>query len=125
MSEPNEKRPSLLSVVIAGVMMAIIGAFVGIMFMATYPIQGFSNQEELDRYLEKEELPYIQPGEVYYIEGPDRSGVSWQQVRKDILDGQKEVIDLPAGAFNTWLSANFQIGHPDQASASGIIVLPG
>ena len=76
MSEPNEKRPSLLSVVIAGVMMAIIGAFVGIMFMATYPIQGFSNQEELDRYLEKEELPYIQPGEVYYIEGPDRSGVT-------------------------------------------------
>ncbi len=125
MNKVNEKGPSLFGILISGMMMAAWGAFIGVIFLSAYPIQGFKSQEELDRYLEDEELPYLQPGEVYYIEGPDRSGVSWQQLRKDILEGRNEVIDLPAGAINNWLSANFEIGHPGEDSESGILVLPG
>lgn len=127
MTKSNDKGPGIVSIAIAGMMMAAIGAFAGVVFMATYPIQAFSSQAELDRHLEEgdEEAHLVQPREVYYIEGPDRSSVSWQQVRKDILDGRKDVIDLPAGVINTWLSSNFQIGHSGEAFSSGIMVLPG
>ena len=125
MNKPQEKGPSLLGILLGGWMMVWIGVLAGILFMATHPIQGFSSQQELDRYLEKEDLPEIRPGEVYYIEGPDRSSVSWNNLRKQILDGASGEVELPAGAFNNWLSASFKIGRPDDDAVSGILLLPG
>ena len=124
MNKPQGKGPSLIGILLGGWMMVWIGVSGHDLLWRLIRSRGSRRSRSwIDIWIRR--TCRVSPGEVYYMKGPDRSSVSWQQVRKEILDGASGEVELIAGAFNNWLSASFKIGRPDDDAASGVLLLPG
>ncbi|MDQ8195736.1 hypothetical protein QEH59_14990 [Coraliomargarita sp. SDUM461004] len=127
----SEKSPSAFGLFFYALLMALLGAFLGFVYMVTFPAQAFSSQAEYEAYqvelAAKEELStFAKPGHAYYIEGPVLSSVTWEQKREQLATAGAQKVELSSGELNAWMNRIFRSGiAPTDEDQSGILVVPG
>ena len=121
----KEEGPSLSGVVVSAILLALIGAFLGFLLLASVPPKSFKSVADLNDYLEKN--PEAKLLDVSYFEGPVSRDRSWEQKREALLNGSATTVELTAAEINAWMSAKFR--KPSAAPAgedeAGIVILPG
>ena len=121
----EEKDPSLAGVLLIGVILAGLGAFLGFLFLASVAPKSFKSVADLQNYLEKNPEPKLLDRS--YFEGPRSSGRSWEQKRDALLNGSATTVELSAGEINAWMAAKFRkpSSAPTGEDDSGIMIIPG
>ncbi|MGZ0706761.1 hypothetical protein ACWPKO_00290 [Coraliomargarita sp. W4R53] len=128
MSVASEKSPSAFGVYFYAVLMALLGALLGFIYMTTFPAQAFSSQADYQLSLAELEEPVAapKPGDTYYIEGPVLSSRSWEGKRQKLATPGEQIVKFSAGEFNAWMSAKFRAGStPSQEEQPSILIVPG
>ena len=120
----KEEGPTLAGISVSAVLLALVGALLGVLYLASVPPTSFKSVADLNAYLEK--TPELQLLDRSYFKGPVSSSRSWEQKREVLLNGSATTVELTAGEINAWMSAKFR--KPSAAAAgdeAGIVILPG
>ena len=122
---PKEAGPTLAGISVSAVLLALVGALLGFLYLASVPPTSFKSVADLNAYLEKTPEPKLLDRS--YFKGPVLSSRSWEQKREVLLNGSATTVELTAGEINAWMSAKFR--QPSAASAAadetGIVIQPG
>ena len=120
----EQEGPTLAGISVSAVLLALVGALLGVLYLASVPPTSFKSVADLNAYLEK--TPELQLLDRSYFKGPVSSSRSWEQKREVLLNGTATTVELTAGEINAWMSAKFR--KPSAAAAgdeAGIVILPG
>ncbi len=120
----KQEGPTLAGISVSAVLLALVGALLGVLYLASVPPTSFKSVADLNAYLEK--TPELQLLDRSYFKGPVSSSRSWEQKREVLLNGSATTVELTAGEINAWMSAKFR--KPSAAAAgdeAGIVILPG
>ncbi|MEZ7843186.1 MAG: hypothetical protein QMB33_03760 [Opitutales bacterium] len=120
----EQEGPTLAGISVSAVLLALVGALLGVLYLASVPPTSFKSVADLNAYLEK--TPELQLLDRSYFKGPVSSSRSWEQKREVLLNGSATTVELTAGEINAWMSAKFR--KPSAAAAgdeAGIVILPG
>jgi hypothetical protein len=120
-----KKGPTVAGIFVAAVLMALVGALLGFLCLASVPPTPFKSVADLNAYLElPTELKLLDRS---YFEGPVSSSRRWEQKREALLNGSATTVELTAGEINAWMSAKFRKPRAASAAegATGIVILPG
>lgn len=121
----KEEGPTLAGISFSAALLALVGALLGFLYLASVPPISFKSVADLNAYLEKK--PELKLLDRSYFEGPVSGSRSWEQKREVLLNGSATTVELTAGELNAWMSAKFR--KPSAASAAGdkpgIVILPG
>lgn len=122
---PKEEGPTLAGVFISAIIVALIGAFLGFLFLASESPTSFKSVADLKDHLEKN--PDTKLLDVTYFDGPISRSRSWEQKREALLNGSATTVELSAGEINAWMSAKFRkpSAAPSDDDEAGIVILPG
>lgn len=128
--DTSEKQPSYFGVYFYAVLTALFGALLGFFYLATFPAQAFSSQQEYEASIanlkESEEPVYSKPGDAYYIEGPVSRSRSWDSKRQQLTASGPQTVNLSASEINAWMMAKFRAVDPQKGDEeSGIVISPG
>ena len=120
----KQEGPTLAGISVSAVLLALVGALLGVLYLASVPPTSFKSVADLNAYLEK--TPELKLLDRSYFKGPVSSSRSWEQKREVLLNGSATTVELTAGEINAWMSAKFR--KPSAAAAgdeAGIVILPG
>lgn len=120
----EQEGPTLAGISVSAVLLALVGALLGVLYLASVPPTSFKSVADLNAYLEK--TPELKLLDRSYFKGPVSSSRSWEQKREVLLNGSATTVELTAGEINAWMSAKFR--KPSAAAAgdeAGIVILPG
>ncbi len=121
----EEKDATLGGALLLGALVALIGALLGFMFLASVQPKAYKSVEELQAFLEKNSDPSLL--QASYLEGPVSRSRGWEQKRDALLNGRERAVELSSAEINAWMASEFrQSGSPaSEAEESGIMILPG
>lgn len=124
--KPREAHePKLSGVLIAAWVNCVVGVVLGFLFMASFPAMVFPSIAELSRYQQSDAVrPETKPGSRYFVKVSPNGGTSWQQKRKQLIEGSIRTVSLESAEINAWLSELFRAASP-QAGQGRISVVPG
>ena len=124
----TEKTPSIFWVYFFGVFTALLGAFLGFAYLASFSAQAFSSEAEYTASLEKTEepSPASKPGDAYYIKGGILASGSWEPKRAQLATPGPQSVSLRAEEINAWMAARFRSASPSgEGGGEGIMIVPG
>ena len=121
----EEQGPSVGGVIFCAVIVALVGALLGFLFLASVPPTSFKSVADLQAYLEKNPEPVLL--DMSYFEGRISRGRSWEQKRETLLNGSATTVELTADELNAWMSSKFRNSSPaaSDEDAPDIVILPG
>ncbi len=121
------KEPSKIGIFVIGLMMANMGAFLGFLYLATLPAQSFSSVQAYEQAMGESDPAFgPKPGEAYYLEGVTLRSRSWENGRKEFLDGSGDTVRISSAELNAWFRSRFQPGQaPAGEGQSGLFMIPG
>ncbi len=121
----EEQGPSVGGVLLCAVIVALIGALLGFLFLASVSPTSFKSVADLQAYLEKNPEPKLL--DISYFEGGISRARSWEQKRDALLNGSETTVEFTAGELNAWMSSNFRNSSPAVSGedAPAIVILPG
>jgi hypothetical protein len=126
---PSEKTPpSILGVYFYATLMALFGAVLGFVYMATFPGQAFSSKADYEASLaeSEESVSAPKPGDTYYIEGNVSGTRSWEPKRLQLAAEGAQSVRLSEGEINSWMTTKFRPGAiPSGEEAAGLMIVPG
>ena len=130
MSRDNKttREPSVLGACFYGLIMAGVGAFIGALYLASFPALGMSNQQEARKFIEGKEGEKIRPGEVVYFKGlRSQTAGAWEAKRVALFDGAAGSVDLSHMELNAWLGSKFLPAGATPASGAkpNLLIIPG
>ncbi|MFQ3225862.1 MAG: hypothetical protein ACI8Z5_002129 [Lentimonas sp.] len=117
----EEKEDSLVGLFFLGVLMALLGAVLGFMFLASVEPKSYKSVADLQAYLEKNTETNLL--EMSYFEGPISRSRSWEQKREALLNGSATSVELTSGEVNAWMAAKFRKSSSNPAGDK--VILPG
>jgi hypothetical protein len=121
----EEKESSLSGILATGFLMALFGAFLGFIFLSSFPLKAFSSLKEQATFLEGVDTTAVRPGLIYYFKGAQSSG-NWESKRGQMLDGKSTDVSISDGDLNSWMSSKFRSGAPSSAEEQpSVLILPG
>ncbi|WP_269523216.1 hypothetical protein [Coraliomargarita parva] len=121
-----EKEPTLIGILILGVLMALIGSLLGFLCLASFPARAFSTPAETEEFVSSKLDSYPMPGDAYYMQGPELRTNSWVSKRLQALSGDPVTLQLTAGELNAWMGARFKPGNANELEGeANILVVPG
>ncbi|TVP75038.1 MAG: hypothetical protein EA353_14640 [Puniceicoccaceae bacterium] len=126
----SESSPSLFGVYFFAVWMALIGAILGFVYLATFPAESYASLRHYERALatvaKAGETKFAKPGDAYYISGPFSETRSWEAKRELLNTPGPQTVRLSVGEINTWAAARFR-GTESTADAgkSNFLIVPG
>ena len=120
----KKEGPTLASISFSAVLLTLVGALLGFLFLASVPPMAFRSVADLNAYLEKK--PELNLLDRSYFEGPVSSSRSWEQKREVLFNGSATTVELTAGELNAWMSAKFRKPSvvPAVGDKAGIMILP-
>jgi hypothetical protein len=124
---PTEKSPSIFGVFFFATLMALLGALLGFVYMASFQAQAFSSQADYEASLAEieEPIPAVKPGDTYYIEGSIASNRSWEVKRQQLAQGQAVSVRIAEPELNAWMSAQFRQRTPsNDADKASLLIVP-
>jgi hypothetical protein len=107
MAKKDRRPPSTARVLILGCLSLLFGAVLGLVSLATQPVQEVS-------VLPKEEDR--EPGAVYYVRGSEASGQRWRAKEAAFLQSVEGVYVITTGELNQWARTTFK---PDLEAEEG------
>lgn len=123
-----QKTPSLFGVYFYAVLIALLGALLGFVYMTTFPAQAFSSEKaySVPFGVVEEASAHAKPGDAYFIEGPVLQSRSWELKREQMQATGSQRIAFSAGEINAWMAAKFRPGAaPAGDEAPDLLILPG
>ncbi|PXA03970.1 hypothetical protein DDZ13_10050 [Coraliomargarita sinensis] len=124
-SKKEKSEPSHWPVYLYGAAMAFLGMLLGIIYMMSFPLKGYSSLEERKVEMEARESLDPVPGDAFYIEGPTLRSRTWELKRKELIEGTAQTITLSPGEINAWFGANFRSSVPvTEEESSGLTLVP-
>ena len=122
----EEKDATLGGALFLGALVALLGALLGFMFLASVQPKAYQSVEELQAFLEKTSEPSLL--QASYLEGPVSRSRGWEQQRDALLNGRELTVELSAAEINAWMASKFrQSGSPasEDEEGTGVMILPG
>lgn len=105
--------------------MATIGAFFGMVFLMSFPLEAYSSLEERANALEERESLKPIPGDAFYIEGPTLRTATWKDKRDQLIDGSVGKVSFTPGEINAWFGTKFRSATTAvDDEASGLTLVP-
>lgn len=125
-AKKQTKDPSILGMYFYGMLTALIGAFLGGLYMASFPAMALKSQGEFDKFKEERLGISPRPGDIYLMQGVLRSTQTWEAKRQAWIDGGTEAIDFSHRELNAWLAAKFKSATtPSDEDAPKVMIIPG
>ena len=121
----EEQSPSIGGILFCAVIVALVGALLGFLFLASVPPTSFKSVADLQAYLEKNPEPVLL--DVSYFEGRISRSRSWEPKRETLLNGSATTVEFTADELNAWMSSKFRNSSPAASGedAPDIVILPG
>jgi hypothetical protein len=129
MSKPKkleEQGPTLGGVLFYAVIVALFGALLGFLFLASIPQQTYKSVADLEDFLKKNPEPKLL--DAYHFEGPISRGSSWEAKRELLLNGSATTVEFSSGELNAWMTAKFRnsgVSASDSDDAADVVIIPG
>ncbi|MGJ8641183.1 MAG: hypothetical protein ACSHYA_17465 [Opitutaceae bacterium] len=126
LKKDEDQDPSIYGMLLYGFMSAVLGAFLGFFYLASFSATAIKSSSELVEFKEtrKDRLP--RPGDVYYLKGATQTDGIWAGKRQAFLDGRSGTIDITDSELNVWLASKFQpAAAPKGHSAPKVMIIPG
>ena len=122
----EEDEATLGGALILGALVALLGALLGFMFLASVQPKSYQSVEELQAFLEKtSDSSLLQSS---YLQGPVSRSRGWEQKRDALLNGEALTVELSSAEINAWMSSKFSKSGSrpsDEDEGSGVMILPG
>ncbi|MGJ8652947.1 MAG: hypothetical protein ACSHX8_06705 [Opitutaceae bacterium] len=101
-----------------GLLSAILGAVIGVIYMASFPAVTFNSMSGAANFLKEKSEREARPGDVYFFKGQSLGTREWEATRKSLIDGAPgSVVDLADRDLNAWFGSKFRIGAPPKGEA--------
>lgn len=126
-SSANKEKPdhSRLFIFLYALALGAIGFFLGMMYLMSFPLEGYSSMEERATALEGRESLDPIPGDAFYIEGSTLRSRTWETKRQQLIDGSSPTITVTTGEINAWFEAKFRSSTVVTGEeASGLTLVP-
>lgn len=102
----KQKNPSLIGVFFFSIPMALIGALLGFLLLASISPKPFESMAEYESDLEKNPRQTIL--DAHYFKGFRSSGDGWVQKRDSLLEGSSPTLVLTSSEINAWIINKFK-----------------
>ncbi|GEM_PF-462042 len=132
MSKRNAKKEDDITgfgIIFNAILMALFGAFIGFVYLASFEAISFSSTQDLDRFLDAEKSsPTEGPDAVYFFKELGGSASTWGSKREALVQGTNEPLTFSNGELNSWMGSSFKplfdSAAPGQEK-SNVEILPG
>lgn len=122
----EKKEPSVSIALIYAAMMSFFGVIVGMVYLMSLPLQGFSSMAERAKAREERNSLDPVPTDAFYLEGPVLQTSSWEAKRNRLINGGAGVLEISPGEINAWFASKFQPSSgPPAKNEEGILIVPG
>ena len=123
----EKDEPTLGGAIIYGVLIALLGAILGFVFLASSPAIVYASVVDYENFLETDAaFEPAKPGDAYYFDVPSARGRGWEAKRDQILSGDPATVEISAGQLNAWMGAKFTPGEQkDSQVKSSVMITPG
>lgn len=122
----EEQDATLGGALFLAALVALLGAVLGFIFLASVPPKAYQSVEELQAFLEKSSESSLL--DASYFEGPVARSRSWEQKRSALLEGSGVTVELSSAEINAWLASKFRQAAPpvsEEDEESSVMILPG
>ena len=137
MAIASQKTPTALGVTFYAVLMALLGAILGFVYMVSFSAQAFASQAEYEASLLEDATEGEasgaseptregdesagetaggtlgfkhsgpKPGDAYYIEGEVLGSRTWEAKRAQLMSAGNQTVRLSVGEINAWMASKF------------------
>lgn len=122
----DEGSASAFGALFMGILSAMFGALLGVLYMASFPASAFNSVREFDSFMEAKAERQDRPGDAYFMKGQNLQTREWEAKRQALIDGEAgSVVDLADRELNAWFSSKFKVGKPPKSEGlPNLTILP-
>lgn len=118
--------PTVAGVLLSGISMAFVGAFLGFLFLSSFPLTVVGSAQDRDAMLEERSAREPLPNDGYVFEAAVARNRNWELLRAGLVSGRSEVVEFQFEDLNAWATSVFRPATPPPgADQPNVLLLPG